>query len=56
MLISALMLYIFGTGTIKGFAVTLTLGVLTSMFTAVMLTRYIVVVWLQRTKPKELPI
>jgi preprotein translocase subunit SecD len=56
MLISALMLYIFGTGTIKGFAVTLTLGVITSMFTAVMLTRYIVVVWLHRTKPKELPI
>ncbi|MBN4073675.1 protein translocase subunit SecD [bacterium AH-315-E07] len=41
-LIAALTLYIFGTGPIKGFAVTLSIGILTSMFTAIMGTRAIV--------------
>lgn len=41
-LIAALALFMFGTGPIKGFAVTLTLGLLTSMFTAVTVTRAIV--------------
>jgi preprotein translocase subunit SecD len=55
-LISALMLYTFGSGPVKGFAVTLAVGILTSMFTAVVLTRYMVVSWLHTTKPKKLPI
>lgn len=55
-LISALMLYTFGSGPVKGFAVTLAVGILTSMFTAVVLTRYMVVSWLHATKPKKLPI
>ena len=38
-LIAALLLYAFGTGPIKGFAVTMSLGILTSMFTAVIVTR-----------------
>jgi len=38
-LIAALMLFGFGTGPIKGFAITLSLGILTSMFTAIMVTR-----------------
>jgi preprotein translocase subunit SecD len=41
-LIAAIVLFGFGTGTIKGFAVTLTFGILTSMFTAIMLTRSLV--------------
>lgn len=41
-LIVAIILFVVGTGPIKGFAVTLSLGVLTSMFTAIMLTRSIV--------------
>ncbi len=41
-LIAALVLYTFGTGPIKGFAVTLSIGILTSMFTAIMGTRAIV--------------
>jgi len=41
-LIAALALFVFGTGPIKGFAVTLTLGLITSLFTAVMVTRAIV--------------
>ncbi len=38
-LIAAVVLYYFGTGTIKGFALTLSLGIIASMFTAIVLTR-----------------
>jgi preprotein translocase subunit SecD len=41
-LIAALVLFAFGTGPIKGFAVTLALGILTSMFTAIVGTRAVV--------------
>ena len=41
-LIAALVLFSFGTGPIKGFAVTLSLGILSSMFTAIMVTRGLV--------------
>jgi preprotein translocase subunit SecD len=41
-LIAALLLFQFGTGPIKGFAVTLSLGIVTSMFTAIMGTRAVV--------------
>ena len=39
-LIAALVLYFFGTGTIKGFALTLSIGIIASMFTAITFTRY----------------
>ncbi|WP_343564847.1 protein translocase subunit SecD [Kiloniella sp. b19] len=55
-LIAAFLLFQFGTGPIKGFAVTLTIGLLTSMFTAIMLTRLIVILWLRRNRSKALPI
>ncbi|MFN3462182.1 MAG: protein translocase subunit SecD, partial [Oceanibaculum sp.] len=54
--IAALLLFIFGSGPIRGFAVTLSIGLVTSMFTAIMVTRLIVVLWLRRTRPKTLPI
>ncbi|MDH5573578.1 MAG: protein translocase subunit SecD [Gammaproteobacteria bacterium] len=41
-LIAAIVLYVFGTGSIKGFAITLSIGILTSMFTAIMGTRAII--------------
>lgn len=41
-LIAAIMLFSFGTGPIKGFAITLSLGIVTSMFTAIMLTRGVI--------------
>jgi preprotein translocase subunit SecD len=41
-LIAALMLFSFGTGPIQGFAVTLSLGIISSMFTAIMVTRGLV--------------
>ena len=40
-IIAAVVLYIFGTGTIKGFAVTLAIGTLVSMFTAIFVTKYL---------------
>ncbi len=55
-LIAAILLFQFGSGPIKGFAVTLTIGILSSMFTAIMVTRLMVVVWLRRQRPSALPI
>ena len=55
-LFAALCLYSFGSGPIKGFSVTLAIGILTSMFTAIMLTRLLIVVWLRRRKPDLIPI
>lgn len=49
-LIAAIILFAFGAGPIKGFAVTLGIGIATSMFSAIMLTRLFVVFWLQRAK------
>ncbi len=53
---AALLLYYFGTGTVKGFAVTLSIGLTASLFTAVMFTRLLIVTWLRRTRPKLIPI
>ena len=53
-LIGSLLLYVFGTGPIRGFAVTLTVGVLISMFTAVSLSRLILVAWVHKYRPKTL--
>jgi preprotein translocase subunit SecD len=55
-LVAALILYEFGTGSVKGFAVTLAIGIVCSLFTAVLVTRLMVVTWLKRKKPKTLPI
>ena len=55
-LIAAVLLYIFGSGPVRGFAVTLAIGIVSSMFTAIMLTRLFVVTWLRRVRPAALPI
>jgi len=55
-LIGSVLLYIFGTGVVRGFAVTLSIGILVSMFTAITLTRLIAVYWMRWRKPKTLPI
>lgn len=55
-LIAALLLFIFGSGPVKGFAVTLAIGLVTSMFTAIMVTRLMVVTWLRRRRQKTLPL
>ncbi len=54
--IAALLLFIFGSGPVKGFAVTLMIGLATSMFTAIMVTRFLIVLWLRRRRPAALPI
>lgn len=55
-LVAGFVLFYFGTGPVRGFAVTLTVGVLTSMFTSVTVARLIITYWLNRFKPKKLPI
>ena len=55
-LIAALILFYLGSGPVRGFAVTLSIGIITSMFTAIMLTRLLVVTWLRKRRPAELPI
>jgi preprotein translocase subunit SecD len=55
-LIAAVLLYAFGSGPVRGFAVTLSIGIIASMFTAISLTRLIVVFWLKRARPAALPI
>ncbi|MEM7679673.1 MAG: protein translocase subunit SecD [Pseudomonadota bacterium] len=55
-LIAAFILFSFGTGPIKGFAVTLGIGIMTSFFTAIMVTRLLVIAWLRGTNAKSVPI
>lgn len=55
-LMAAGLLYTLGAGSIKGFAVTLTIGILSTIFASVMFTRMIIFIWAKRTKPKKLPI
>ena len=55
-LLAAFILYYFGTGTIKGFAVTLSIGITSSMFSAVLLTRLMVYTWFSAVRPKSIPI
>jgi protein-export membrane protein SecD len=55
-LIAALILFQLGSGPVRGFAVTLGVGIITSFFTAVMVTRLIVVLWLNIRRPKRLAI
>jgi len=55
-LIAVLVLFWLGSGPVRGFAVTLTVGVLASMFTAVTVTRLMVAYWLRWTRPQLIPI
>ena len=52
--IAAVLMFAFGTGPIKGFAVVLIIGIITSVFTAVVLTRMWVANWLRRARPNEI--
>ncbi|WP_431322124.1 protein translocase subunit SecDF [Rhizobium sp. YTU87027] len=53
--IAAVILYYLGSDTVRGFAVTLAAGILTTVFTTFTLTRWIVVTWLHRKHPRHLP-
>ena len=50
--ITAVILYAMGSGPVRGFAVTLGLGIITSIFTAIFVTRLIAVMWFERKRPK----
>ena len=52
--IAALVMFFLGSGPVKGFAVTLTIGIATSVFTAIYLTRLLIVYWLDLRRPKQL--
>ena len=54
--ISAGIMAYFGSGPVRGFAVVLIIGVVTSVFTAVYFTRMLVALWIRRTRPRELHI
>ncbi len=53
--IAAAVLFFLGSGPVKGFAVTLAIGIITTVFTAFTLTRWMVAIWIKRSKPKEIP-
>lgn len=54
-LIAAVVLFFLGSGPVRGFAVTLAIGILTTLFTAFTLTRWLTSFWLRRFRPKEIP-
>ncbi|MDG4574384.1 MAG: protein translocase subunit SecD [Defluviicoccus sp.] len=55
-LFAGLLLYFLGSGPVRGFGVTLSIGIVTSMFTALTVTHLLVATWLNRTRPTLLPI
>jgi len=55
-LVAGALMFWLGSGPVKGFAVTLILGVVTSLFSAILVTRLLIVTWVRRAKPKLLPI
>ena len=55
-LLAALILFQFGSGPVKGFAVTLALGVITTMFSSLLLSRGIITFWYNKFKPTSLNI
>ena len=54
--IAAAVLFYIGTGPVRGFAVTLGIGIVTTVFTAFTLTRLIVAMWVRWWRPKTVPI
>lgn len=55
-LVAALALFGVGSGPIRGFAVTLFIGIITTMLTAFALTQFIVAVWVKYRRPREVPL
>ena len=54
--IAAAVLFYIGTGPVRGFAVTLGIGIITTVFTAFTLTRLIVAGWVRWKRPQTVPI
>jgi preprotein translocase subunit SecD len=54
--ITATILFLAGSGPVRGFAVTLTVGIITSVFTAIYVTRLMLVFWFERRRPKTITV
>jgi SecD/SecF fusion protein len=54
-LIAAVILFYLGSGPIRGFAVTLAIGIITTVFTAFTFTRWMIALWLRRSRPTQIP-
>ena len=54
--ITAVILFVMGSGPVRGFAITLGLGILTSVFTAIFVTRLMIVVWFENRRPKTIEV
>ena len=52
--IAALILFLMGSGPVRGFSITLGLGIITSVFTAIYVTRLLLAIWFDRTRPKTI--
>ena len=50
----AVILFVMGSGPVRGFSITLGLGIITSVFTAIFVTRLILVTWFERARPKTI--
>lgn len=50
------MLFVFGTGPVRGFALTITIGIVTTLFTTLLLSRLLMVRWYALTRPSVLPV
>lgn len=55
-LVAAFVMFIFGSGPVKGFAVALSIGLIVSLFTSVTLTRWMILSWYKRLRPTVLPL
>lgn len=55
-LIAAGIMFVFGAGPVRGFAWTLSIGVFTSVLTAVLVTQLLLAIWYRSVRPKNLPI
>ncbi len=55
-LVAGVVLFMMGTGPVKGFAVALIIGLLASLFTSITLTRWFILSWLRRWRPTKLPL
>ena len=55
-LITAAILYVMGAGPVRGFAVTLGLGIVTSVFCAIYVTRLMIVMWMERRRPRTITV
>lgn len=54
--ITAVILFAMGSGPVRGFAITLGLGIITSVFTAIFVTRLLVIMWFERKRPKTIEV